>query len=103
MTTCLVLYHPTITSLTKIMMVRTMFQNERYRVEVLNQHTLYVYLVHVQMVDVWQAIIEFESVHIWALYGVGDCECRALACAKRQLGERLATGEDVFQSYKKMR
>ncbi|HIS28405.1 MAG TPA: hypothetical protein IAA78_03015 [Candidatus Avamphibacillus intestinigallinarum] len=103
MTTCLVLYHPTITSLTKIMMVRTMFQNERYRVEVVNQHTLYVYLVNVQLADVWQAVIEFESVQIWALYGLGDCESRALACAKRQLGERLATGEDVFQSYKKMR
>jgi len=97
MITCLVLHHPTITALTKNMMVRILFQRHQYHVEVVEEHTLYVYVKSVDMLELWQVMIQFESAQIWALYGRHYNKKEALNRAKKQLEARLETRTNRFK------
>jgi len=77
MVSCMILYHPTITSLTKSRLLRSIFYGKEFEIEVLDQHTMSIYLWNVNKFDVWQAAVLMESADIQFGYGFGDYKAEA--------------------------
>lgn len=72
MISCLILYHPTITSLTKAMTLRAIFHNEDFEIEVVENHTVIIYIWNIQEMLIWRTAKLFESTNIATGYGFGD-------------------------------
>lgn len=95
---CLVLFHPTITSLTKCFLLRSKFVKYEFEIEVIGNHTVIIYLWNISKINIWQAILNIEMMDIRVGYGFGnkkkDAEKTAfdrLKTIKKELG--LLTGE----------
>ncbi|WP_382390224.1 hypothetical protein [Lentibacillus juripiscarius] len=59
------------TNLTKIMMLRAMFHEEDFEIEVLGGSTVIIYIWNVERERIWQAALGFETVNVRAGYGFG--------------------------------
>lgn len=68
---CLILYHVTISGLTKCKVLRAMFHEKEYEIHVSGKNTVVLYLWNVKKIEVWQAAVDFESTNITACYGFG--------------------------------
>lgn len=86
MISCLVLSHPTITSLTKCRLLRSKFHQERYEIEVEKNHTVIIYLWYMDKMDIWQAAFNIEMMDIRVGYGFGENR----EAAKQSAYDRLA-------------
>lgn len=71
MVSCLILYHSTITSLTKCKILRAMFKEEEFEIDVIENNTVMIYLWNVEKERIWQAAIDFETTNIVSGYGFG--------------------------------
>ncbi len=71
MVSCMILYHSTITSLTKSRILRSIFHGEEFEIEVLNERTMIIYLWNVKKIDIWQAAALLESTNIQLGFGFG--------------------------------
>ncbi|TFJ91483.1 hypothetical protein [Lentibacillus salicampi] len=78
MLSCLILHHKTITSLTKIMLLRTVFHEEEFEIHVIGQGTVIMYLWNVDKAVILQAALIFETEQIETGFGFGDCKRNAL-------------------------
>lgn len=71
MVSCMILYHSTITSLTKSRILRSIFYGEEFEIEVFNARAMTIYLWNVKKIDIWQAAALLESTNIQIGYGFG--------------------------------
>ena len=85
MVSCMILYHPTITSLTKSRLLRSIFHKDAFEIEVLDHRTMIIYLWNLQKIDVWQVAALLESVDIQLGYGFGNYKIEAKTDAKDML------------------
>ncbi len=90
MVSCLILYHQTITSLTKCFMLRVMFTEEELEIHVEGDHTVYIFLWNVDKSAVWQAALMFELTNIMTGYGFGKRKEDAESEARKILYKRIA-------------
>lgn len=76
---CLILYHDSITSLTKSKMLRAIFYEKEFEIHVLDHRTvvLYVWGIEDEKEDIWQAAANFTSTNIVVGYGFGKGRCDA--------------------------
>jgi hypothetical protein len=79
------LYHTTITFLTKSRILRAMFHSENFEIEVLDKNTMIIFLWNVNKMDVWQAAVLLESTGIQFGYGFGDYKLEARTSAEEML------------------
>lgn len=89
MVSCLILYHTTITSLTKCKILRAMFHTEDFEIVVGAANMVTIYLWNVGKIDIWQAATDFESTNIITCYGFGERMREAHLQAQFLLGKRV--------------
>lgn len=89
MVSCLILYHATVSSLTKCKILRAMFHTEDFEIVVGGANTVTVYLWNVQKVNVWQAATDFESTNIISCFGFGKSKEEAHIHAQNLLQLRI--------------
>lgn len=82
----MILYHTTVSSLTKCKILRAMFHTEDFEIVVEGANTVTIYLWNVEKVDVWQAVADFESTNIIACFGFG-----------KSMEEAHAQSQDLLQ------
>lgn len=81
----MVLYHPLISSYTKSLLLRSVFNGTRLEIEVLDKKTTIIYLEGVEKNLIWQATMDFESSGIETVYAFGQTKERALEEALKQV------------------
>src|SRR5690625_5939988 len=72
MFSCLVLYHSTISSLTKCRILRYTFHKEDFEIEVIGNRTVIIYIRNIHEMKVWQAVMNIEMMDILVGYGFGN-------------------------------
>lgn len=77
MISCMKLYHPTITTLTKCKILRFIFKDYEFEIEVISNHTVIIFIWNVTKSEVWQAFAMFENTKIIAGYGFGSDKAEA--------------------------
>lgn len=95
MVSCLILYHYTITSLSKCFLLRAMFHEEDFEIKVLENHTVVMYLWNVKKTAIWQAALTFETAEIMVGYGFGKGKKDAEKEAMKVLFKRIALDEEA--------
>ncbi|MEN1970201.1 hypothetical protein WMZ97_19290 [Lentibacillus sp. N15] len=93
MVSCLILYHHTITSLTKCFMLRAIFKEEELEIHVQGNNTVVIYLWNVKKAAVWQAALTFEMTNMMTGYGYGERKKDAEKEAQNILFKRMAMEE----------
>src|SRR5699024_7460119 len=88
MVSCLILCHPTITSATKSKILRFMFYEDDYEINVIDNNTVMRYLRKVKKIKIWQEALHFESTNMFAGYGFGKTKEKALNKASNTLEKR---------------
>jgi len=88
MVSCLILFHSTITSSTKSKILRFMFHEDDYEINVIENNTVIIYLWNVNKIKIWQAALHFESTNMFAGYGFGKTKGKALNNASNILEKR---------------
>lgn len=83
--TCMIIYHPTITRITKSLLLRAIFQHERIEIEVLDAATTVIYIQEVNKKKLWQATIDLLSADLITVYSSAETKEIALHQALRQL------------------
>lgn len=70
---CLILYHDSITSITKSKILRSMFHKKEFEIHVQDHRTvvLYVWDMEDEKEEIWQAAANFASTNIIVGYGFG--------------------------------
>jgi hypothetical protein len=81
----MILYHSTITSLTKSRVLRAIFYGEEFEIEVLDAQSMIIYVWNVKKIDIWQAAVLLESADIQLGYGFGDYKIEARRNAEHVL------------------
>lgn len=83
---CLVLYHPTITNLTKIRTIRYLFHSFDFKIEVVQKDTIEVYLTNIEKTSILKIILEIINMGMFIEYGFGDTldEARNIALQKHK-------------------
>lgn len=94
MVSCLVLFHPTITSLTKCRILRSIFYKEKFEIEVVADHTVIIFIWNITQMCLWQAALNIEMLDILVGYGIGDKR----ECAQKLAFERLSVIRKELQS-----
>lgn len=87
---CMVLYHDSITSLTKSFILRTLFPVEEIEIEVMDAATTVIYLWNVQKEQIWQATVCLESVNIMTVYGFADTKDAARTAALKHFSSSIS-------------
>ncbi|SFB16777.1 hypothetical protein SAMN04488072_108180 [Lentibacillus halodurans] len=82
MVSCLILFHKTITSLTKITILRAVFQEEDFEIHVIDKDTVMMYLWNVDKASILQVALVLETEDINTGFGFGACKLEALNEAK---------------------
>lgn len=85
MISCLILGHPTITNLTKCKLLRFIFHEDEYEIQVIQKNTIVIYLWNVEKVKVWQTVANFESTEVLVGYGFGKRKNEAYDAANTLL------------------
>ncbi|GGK03591.1 hypothetical protein GCM10007063_27330 [Lentibacillus kapialis] len=75
---CLILYHQTITSLTKIRILRAIFHEEDFEIHVMGSNTVIMYLWNVDKGVILQTALILETEFIETGFGFGNCKRNAL-------------------------
>jgi len=88
MVSCLILFHSTITSLTKCKILRFIFHGDDYEINVIENNTVIIYLWNVKKIKIWQAAVHFESTNMFTGYGFGRTKENALNNANNILEKR---------------
>ncbi|UJL47311.1 hypothetical protein KFZ58_05220 [Virgibacillus sp. NKC19-16] len=91
MVSCLILYHSTITSLTKCKILRAMFHEEEFEINVIGENTVIIFLWNLDKEKVWQAVVNFETTNMKIGYGFGDRKNDAIKEAEAVLEEWIFT------------
>lgn len=86
---CLILYHPSILSLTKCRMLRSMFYKYDIEIHVLEQSTVLIFIWNIELEEIWQATMIIENENIAVGYGFNNHKLKAAEKAKRRLNKRL--------------
>ena len=81
----MILYHPTVTCLTKSRILRSIFNGEEFEIEVLSPRTMLIYLWNVNKIEIWQTAALLESADIQLGYGFGDYKAGARTNAEEML------------------
>ncbi|MFD1360723.1 hypothetical protein [Lentibacillus salinarum] len=87
MVSCLILCHKTVTSLTKIMMLRATFHEDDFEIHVVGGNTVIIYLWNVEKTVILQAALVFETALITTGFGFATLKRDALSRAKRMLDD----------------
>ncbi|HEY4601748.1 MAG TPA: hypothetical protein VIG73_10820 [Cerasibacillus sp.] len=74
---CLVLYHPTITVLTKSKILRMMFHTFDFSIQVGGKQTVTIFIKDIEKENIWQAAALFGSTNILTGYGFGTSNIEA--------------------------
>lgn len=85
MVSSLILYHPTVSVLTKCKMLRFIFRNEMFEIDIMANNTVIIYGWNILRMDIWQIAADLESTNIWACYGFGGIKKEARKKAMKQL------------------
>lgn len=85
MVSCLILYNKAISSLTKCKILRVMFKDEQFEINVIEKNTVIIYVWNVEKALIWQAALDFEMAGISVGYGFGALK----QGVKRKAEERL--------------
>lgn len=85
MVSCLILQHSTITSLTKCKMLRFIFKDYVFEIEVLSKDTAISYIYDVEKHMVWRAFALFETTNMIVGYGFGKDKVEARWLAEDML------------------
>lgn len=95
---CLIVYHHTITSLTKCFLLRAMFHTEEFEINVRGDNTVIIFLWNVPETTIRQAIVDFEMADVILDRGEGKIKIEAENDAWQVLSERIAheMGNDTF-------
>lgn len=72
MVSCLILYHESITSLTKCKMLQVLFHEGDFEIHVIGNNTVILYAWNVKQEVIWQAAANFDSTNIKIGYGFGE-------------------------------
>lgn len=89
MLSCLILYHESISSLTKCKMLRYMFKDEQFEIHVVENNTVLMYIWNVDKKMIWQAALNFEVSGIAVGYGFEEVKYGARRQAQLRLQTRL--------------
>lgn len=84
----MLLEHPTVSRLTKSMLLRSMFAEEEIEIEVIDKARTIIYVWNVEREKVWQATMDLESADITTVYAFASTKEEAY-----QLANRFLTGE----------
>ncbi|WP_339229132.1 hypothetical protein NSQ77_04690 [Oceanobacillus sp. FSL K6-2867] len=68
---CMILYHPTITSQSKIRLIEKLFPQESVEIQVKENNTVILYVSNIKKEQVWQAVSELVTAEIVCGYGFG--------------------------------
>src|SRR5699024_3147489 len=82
---CLILYHTKVTSLTKIKMLRFILKDEQFEINVVDNHTVIVFVWNVDKKFIFQTAVDFECASIATGYGFGKLKKEAEDEAKEKL------------------
>ncbi|WP_373895378.1 hypothetical protein [Virgibacillus sp. CBA3643] len=85
MVSCLILYHTTITSLTKCKILRAMFHEEEFEINVIGENTVIIFLWNLDKEKVWQAVVNFETTNMKVGFGFGERKRDAITEARKVL------------------
>lgn len=77
MISCLVLYHPSVTVLTKSKILRMMFCDFDFSIHVGKMQTVTIFIKDIEIENIWQAAALFGSTNILTGYGFGKSEKEA--------------------------
>lgn len=69
---CLILQHSTITSFTKVQMIRAIFCSSDVEINETDDHTVVTYIWNVGRDEIWQAVADFQTTNIRIGYGFGE-------------------------------
>lgn len=70
--------------------MRFIFHANDYEINVINNNTVIIYLWNVKKIEIWQAVVQFESTNMAAGYGFGETKGNALNNASSSLEKRRA-------------
>ncbi|WP_164670011.1 hypothetical protein [Virgibacillus doumboii] len=85
MVSCLILYHDSITNLTKIMILRAIFLDKEFEIDIVDAGTTVIYIWNVNKMAIWQAALALETTNIKTGYGFGKRKADAWNDAMRIL------------------
>ncbi|MFD1040076.1 hypothetical protein ACFQ3N_17015 [Virgibacillus byunsanensis] len=86
---CLILYHTTITSLTKCNILQAVYSDEEFEIEIMDNNTVVIYLWNIKKAAIWQAVLLFEVANIMVGYGFGDRKKDTMQKANKVLLTRM--------------
>lgn len=90
MVSCLILYHSTITSLTKCKILRAMFHEEEFEINVIEDHTVIIFIWNLDKEKIWQAVVNFETTNMKLGYDFGERKKDAITEARNVLDEWIS-------------
>jgi hypothetical protein len=82
---CLIVYHRSITSLTKSKILRAMFHEREFEIHIEDHHTAILYVWGMEKEEIWQAATNFISSKVLVGYGFGDEKNEAEEAARKIL------------------
>ncbi|MBY7142742.1 hypothetical protein KFZ56_06555 [Virgibacillus sp. NKC19-3] len=103
MVSCLILYHSSITSLTKCKILRAMFHEEEFEINVIEDNTVIIFIWNLNKEAIWQAVVNFETTNMKIGFGFGERKHDARIEANNVLEEWLfaeSVEENISPSYK---
>jgi hypothetical protein len=88
---CLILYHPKVSSVTKSKLLRSMFFQHLFEIEVEENRTVIAFVWNVEQKEIWHAAALFEFSNITCGYGFGLNKKEARKRADQVLSTILST------------
>lgn len=86
---CMLLEHPTVSRLTKSMLLRSIFAEEEIEIEVMDEARTVIYVWNVGKEKVWQATMDLESGDITTVYAFASTKEEAYELALSNLQGRV--------------
>ncbi|WBX80359.1 hypothetical protein PD280_00150 [Virgibacillus salarius] len=94
MISCMILHHLTITSLTKCKILRFIFKDHDFEIEVRGNNTVMVFVYNAEKMEIWQAAIAFETTNIIVGYGFAKEKSEARIQAEQMIITLLSFVEE---------
>ncbi|AIF45187.1 hypothetical protein [Virgibacillus sp. SK37] len=85
MTSCIIIKHEDITSLAICKILRLIFYEEDFEIEIQNKETLHIYLWNVKKIVIWQTVLQFITSQLSVGYGFGSNIYEAFTAAEDSL------------------
>lgn len=90
MVSCLILYHSTITNLTKCKILRAIFHVEEFELQVMDNNTVIIYVWNINKEAFLEAVVNLETTDIELGYGFGNRKMNAKIEAEELVESHLA-------------